>query len=278
MAIGRYLAIGLNAVDPAAYGGWSGTLRACENDARDMSEISTQKGFTGKTLLTAAATSIAVLKALNSAANELVSGDLFVISYSGHGGQIDDVNADEVDQVDETWVLYDRMLVDDELYAMWAKFQPGVRILMFSDSCHSGTVAKFVKEKLAVCDKGSSLLEVYGGAPKVIDEDASLASYRSKQSLYDSVQYVAGDSEKGVIRASVLLISGCQDDQLSYDGPVNGKFTKALKLAYKDGAFAGNYKALRDAINDSLAGVQNPNYLPLGAANLAFEAQKPFTL
>ena len=39
MAKGLALAIGLNAVDPRHYQGWSGELNACEADARDMSAI-----------------------------------------------------------------------------------------------------------------------------------------------------------------------------------------------------------------------------------------------
>ena len=50
-----------------------------------------------------------------------------------------DASADEPDRTDETWVLFDRQLVDDELYEMWPQFVPGVRILVLSDSCHSGT-------------------------------------------------------------------------------------------------------------------------------------------
>ena len=52
--------------------------------------------------------------------------------------------AEETDQLDETWVLYDRQLLDDELYDLWCRFAPGVRILMISDSCHSGTVSRAV--------------------------------------------------------------------------------------------------------------------------------------
>ena len=44
--------------------------------------------------------------------------------------------------MEETWVLYDRQLVDDELYKIWSKFKPGVRILVLSDSCHNGTVTR----------------------------------------------------------------------------------------------------------------------------------------
>jgi hypothetical protein len=39
-------------------------------------------------------------------------------------------------------VLYDRQLIDNELYALWARFRPGVRICVISDSCHSGTVTR----------------------------------------------------------------------------------------------------------------------------------------
>jgi hypothetical protein len=46
------------------------------------------------------------------------------------------------DQYDETWMLYDRMLVDDELWALWAELPEGSRIVLFSDSSHSGTVSK----------------------------------------------------------------------------------------------------------------------------------------
>ena len=47
-----------------------------------------------------------------------ISACFFLLTYSGHGGQINDVNNDEPDGLDETWALYDRELVDDELYAM----------------------------------------------------------------------------------------------------------------------------------------------------------------
>jgi hypothetical protein len=99
-------------------------------------------------LLTAQATCDKVLDKLDDLANLLKSGDLLVVSYSGHGGQIPDLNGDEADGLDETWCLYDGQLLDDELYGAWMKFQPGVRILTFSDSCHSGTVLKMMKRDM----------------------------------------------------------------------------------------------------------------------------------
>ena len=42
--------------------------------------------------------------------------------------------------MDETWCLYDGMLVDDELVNLFGFFNKKVRVLMVSDSCHSGTL------------------------------------------------------------------------------------------------------------------------------------------
>ena len=62
------------------------------------------------------------------------------MTYSGHGGQVPDGDDEEADSSDETWVAFDRQIVDDELYELWGKFKPGVRIVVLSDSCHSGSV------------------------------------------------------------------------------------------------------------------------------------------
>jgi metacaspase-1 len=48
----RSLHIGLNAVAPAHYGGWSGPLAACEFDANDMADVARSRGMRPKVLLT----------------------------------------------------------------------------------------------------------------------------------------------------------------------------------------------------------------------------------
>jgi len=143
---GYALAIGLKEVDPAHYAGWSGHLSGCEPDVEDMKDIATQQGLKVETLVTAQATREAVLSKLEDLAERMQKGDLLIVSYSGHGGQIPDQNDDETDGMDETWCLYDGELLDDELHGAWAKFKAGVRILVFSDSCHSGTVLKMKKK------------------------------------------------------------------------------------------------------------------------------------
>ena len=139
--------LGLNAVDPAHYGGWNGKLTACEFDAKDMKAIAEARGFDSTILLTNEATTKNFLTAMGNAASQLNEGDILFLTYSGHGGQVPDLNGDEAENArpdgkDETWALYDRQVVDDELYAQWATLRSGVRVIMLSDSCHSGTVAR----------------------------------------------------------------------------------------------------------------------------------------
>jgi hypothetical protein len=143
---GYALAIGLNKVDPVHYGGPVQELSGCEPDAMDMKGIAISQGLEVEVLLTEAATRDAVLGKLSALAGKLKPADLLVVSYSGHGGNVPDQNGDEADGLDETWCLYDGQLLDDELYGALMKFQAGVRILVFSDSCHSGTVLKMTKQ------------------------------------------------------------------------------------------------------------------------------------
>lgn len=132
MATGTSIHIGLNRVDPNHYAGWSGPLLACEADAEDMQAIATQMNYESThTLLTENATRDAVISAIKGAAEKLQTGDILFLSYSGHGGQVPDMDDEEPDLQDETWCLYDGQLIDDELRELWARFESGVRIRAF---------------------------------------------------------------------------------------------------------------------------------------------------
>ena len=144
-AKGISIHIGLNHVDPNGYNGWDGALSGCINDANDMKAIADSMGYQSSILIDAQATSDSVTCEIGQAAQQLSSGDILLLTYSGHGGQFDDVNGDEEDAKDETWVLWDRQLLDDELYSLWSQFSAGVRIFMLSDSCHSGTVLRMLR-------------------------------------------------------------------------------------------------------------------------------------
>jgi metacaspase-1 len=271
MKKGISLHLGLNYVDPIHYDGWDGELFACEADAQDMKTLAKSQGFKPQVLLRKQVTAKAVKTAILKAAKTLKRGDIFFLSYSGHGGQVDDVNGDEGrfgdtrDGKDETWCLYDRELVDDELAALYAQFKAGVRILVLSDSCHSGTVTR----KIENMPKGRARLMPPATARAVNDKH---------RALYEAIQRGVKGSEEQEIKATVILISGCQDRQLSRDGDFNGAFTGALKDVWDNAAFQGNYRNFRDTIVEQMARDQTPNYFVIGSENKEFEDEIPFTI
>ncbi len=283
--------LGLNAVSGPAYGGWTGPLAACEFDAIDMAAIARQQGMKSTLLLTKKATRAALLAGMRAAAKTLQAGDLFFLSYSGHGGQVPDVTGEEADKKDETWCLFDGQLIDDELYFELGRFGTGVRVLVLSDSCHSGTVTREVPQM--------SDFPV-NQRPKLMPEAVAMRAYRENKAFYDKLQrdVAAAAGDKAVdpdaalaqvavsgrlsaivkkFNPRVLLISGCQDNQTSMDGDHNGAFTEQLLKVWNHGTFDGNYAQFHARIRARLPGSQSPNLFTLGAAG-RFLAQKPFTV
>jgi hypothetical protein len=272
MSKGLSLNIGLNSVSPAHYSGWSGPLAACEADARDMFDLAVGKGFKAETILTTKATRAAVIDRISAAATKLKSGDTFFLTYSGHGGQIPDLNEDEADLEDETWCLFDGEIVDDEMAALYAKFAAGVRIVVLSDSCHSGTVTKMRAFGLS---NDSNTDNSKGRRYRFMPPDVALATYRANRRMYTPILKKAPAPEP---KASILLISGCQDNQLSQDGTFNGLFTGTLLKVWKDGQFVGDYRRFHREIVKRMPPDQTPKLFLTGAANPALVAEKPFTI
>jgi hypothetical protein len=272
--------IGLNGVDASHYNGWPGTLQACEADAHDMQRIAESRGFDTSILLTRDATAAAVTDAIDDAAGALKEGDIFFVTYSGHGGQVPDRNGDEADGdgKDETWVLYDRQLVDDELYALWGKFAAGVRILVFSDSCHSGSVTRDIFEAAVphVVDHG--FVDTEEPRTKDVPRDVLEKTYEANRELYDGVQKAVPSGDETEVGATVILISGCQDNQLSLDGDRNGLFTQQLLAVWDDGKWKGSYSRFHKAVGARMPPTQSPNYFVVGAPSRRFVRQTPLTV
>ncbi|MCY7316278.1 MAG: caspase family protein [Rubrivivax sp.] len=308
------LHLGLNGVDPAAYAGWDGPLAACEFDARDMAALAQGRGIKPTLLLTRKATRSALLAGLRKAAKALQAGDLFFLSYSGHGGQVPDRNKDEPDHKDETWCLYDGQLIDDELYLELSRFASGVRVLVLSDSCHSGSVtrgrtplpapagqrAKLMPEAVArrvygahaafydrlqadVARDAAALRQVSqasqaGLASQTDNPDAALAAL---DPLAVSGGAATATALIGPFKPAVLLISGCMDNQVSLDGEHNGAFTEKLLQTWDHGRYpdqpGASYTRFHARIRASMPASQSPNLFALGPA-AAFARQAPFSV
>ncbi len=273
MSTALSLHIGLNSFDPNHYGE-PGTLAGCENDARDMVKLAKSRKFSPVVppLMTKKATAAAVIGAIRAAAKKLKSGDTFFITYSGHGSQVPDVNGDEPDKMDETWCLYDRMLVDDELAMLWAGFKAGVRIIMLSDSCHSGSVSRGKGPGAAAMEKPAK-----GQRYRFFPTEKAMKVYRQNQGIYDAVQFGTREGKALGIQASIVLVSGCRDNQLSLDGDRNGLFTETMLEVWNGAKFTGGYRRFRDQIAAFMPRSQQPVYSLIGTANPAFESEQPFS-
>lgn len=277
MAKGLSIHIGVNRVDPDHYSGWSGPLQACVADAEDLAAIAEGQGFDATILRTAKATRGAVISAISAAADTLEAGDILLVTYSGHGGQVPDYSGDEDDLRDETWCLYDGQLIDDELRVLWSEFPAGVRILVLSDSCHSGTVTRAILER-ALGGEGPDTAPVdVVGRYRDMPSKVALATYRTNKDHYDALSGGIPHPLPDVV-ARVRLISGCQDDQLSLDGTFNGLFTGTLLRVWDKGQFQGSYADFHAEIAARMPANQTPNHDAYGGDDPTFDEQRPFAI
>ncbi len=105
-----------------------------------------------------------------------------------------------------------------------------------------------------------------------VQEDAD-----NRRSLYQQVKKPA--LRAAPTAAHVLLISGCQDNQLSLDGTRNGLFTQRLLESWNQGGFSGrSYPDLHRQILTSMPPQQTPNLFWATPVDTAFELQRPFTI
>ena len=268
---GVSLHIGLNRVDGTKYhdrdgNPWDGALGTCEADARDLAALAQSQGFGPTVLLTADATADRVLAEIGAAAGRLSSGDMFLLTFSGHGGSVDDLNGDEDDGKDETWVTYDRQLVDDELYEALTTFADGVRVLSMSDSCHSGTVMRRPPRP--------------GAKAKAMPKDVAEADQAARAPVYRKIQRSVPDTRESIeqLRADVLLMAACSDDQLAYVGPRHSVFTGVVLHAWNGGKFRGSYRDFYQAVLAAMPSDQTPQWFPPAGTDPPFSDQRPFTL
>jgi hypothetical protein len=243
--------VGLRKVDPAKYQGWDGTngCWGCELDVDNIERILQPFGYKVTILKTEKATKRNVMKALK-AASQLTMGDIFVFYYSGHGGQQPDQTGpkkDELDGKDETLVLYDGELRDDSLNDVWMTLKPGVRVVMLSDSCNSGTNYK---------------------APGVnLTAPTPIAPMDAKAALQ--------------MKGQLIHMGGCRDSKTSQGYASGGLFTMALCNAWQGGNFKGSYKSLYDTIYKVVTSKhpdQKPAFNEYGPVTQEFRRQKPFTV
>jgi hypothetical protein len=208
-----------------------------------MEEIAIANNFEPHdVLLGPDATYARVTAKIRNAAAQLERDDFFFFSFAGHGFQRVDTRGDrdEGDRLDETILLFDVELFDDVLRKdLWPRFAAGVRVLMVSDSCHSGSV--FLKPLNA--ETRISNLEAMVAPEELIPADefpvltperlvartiANSTAFRHRAEHRQFYENILLPLVSPPINASVLLLAACEDDGRTGDGLPHGVYTAAL--------------------------------------------------
>ena len=253
------LCIGIN-----DYPGTGSDLHGCVNDANDWADTLWSSGFGVDMLLDAQATRDAILSGMRNLASTAKSGDTVIVTFSGHGSFVPDLDGDEEDGYDECWCPHDvveHQITDDELHKVISSRKDGVRWIVLSDSCHSGTVARFSPTLTPPTTRNQ-------GAPQRLVRFLPPALFLKAE---DAVRAKGAGTQEWVSvsppgRNAGLLISGCQDHEYSYDawfnGRPNGAFTfvarQALENLGSDATYEDWFKAIR-RILPSQQYPQSPN-------------------
>jgi len=252
------LCIGIN-----DYPGTGSDLAGCVNDARDWAQMLRGKGFQVAMLTDRKATGKGMRAAMRAALGAARSGDVVVLQYSGHGSFVPDENGDEPDGTDECLCPYDiganGPITDDELFELYSARERGVKLLVISDSCHSGSVARFAPITTPPSLRGR-------GAPQPKVRFLPPEAFLSRRELAKLGAQRATRTSSPPGRYAALLMAGCQDTEYSYDayfqGRPNGAFSfvalRALPKVKAGAKYSDWFKAIRRSL-PSQQYPQSPN-------------------
>ena len=184
------------------YPGIFNDLKGCVNDARDWSALLQGLAFEVRLILDSQATRTSVKAALQGLVDSTNAGDIAVFTYSGHGTQMVESGSDEGDPYDEAICLYDGNVIDDELRIILQGIHPQAMLVVISDSCFSGSVTRIAGEK---------------AVPRFIPPAVSTEGMPARRSF---LLPEAAMPE--------LLITGCGDNEYSYDAEFDGRPNGAM--------------------------------------------------
>jgi metacaspase-1 len=249
----RSLHIGIN-----DYPGTGNDLSGCVNDANDWREAMEARGFKATSVVDGEATKSNMIDAISKIIGDTGNKDIAVITYSGHGTWVPDEDDDEVDGRDEALCPHDiaagNVLTDDELYDIFSGRERGSRIIVISDSCHSGTVSKVANLMPGVASAPRQFQKIRFLAPEVY--------IKANKSLLRRAKQVEKIRANGKIRAACVLLSGCKDDEYSYDAwfneRPNGAFTYTALQTLKGFPEKATYRDWHRKVREILPHVNYP--------------------
>jgi len=221
------LCVGIN-----NYPGTGSDLCGCLNDAADWAAVATTFDMSVAKLTDHQATKAAILQALTDRITQMQKDDILLFTFSGHGTQVPDPSGDEPDGMDEALCAHDcfvdGLIYDDELWQLFRRKPVGAQIIMISDSCHSGSVARVIGAPIAVKDSQRRYIphQLLPESAKQRTQPKADTPLLTTSPTNGANWLKARTSEK--VPWPVLLLSGCQDHEYSYDAWIKGRANGAM--------------------------------------------------
>lgn len=189
-------------------------------------------------------------------------GCTLFLHYSGHGGQIADVDGNRSTGIDDTIVPVDfetrgqisSTLLHEHLVTRMAA---GCTLFIIMDCCHSGSAVELPYVYRSDSDGRISLLDnlrvgarLVGEAQRLIDGGFSYSKVGEAQQLlagassfFKGLRHMGEQEEEGLDAGEfagqygseqkmVTMFSGCKDDQTSADANIEGEATGAMTWAF----------------------------------------------
>jgi len=229
------------------------------------------------------ATKEGIVKAMNQLIRDSKKGDIVVIHYSGHGQQISDQDGDEIDRLDESLVCWnapvhykkgyqgENHLRDDEFGEMISALRQKVgkdgQVLVFMDSCHSGTGTR--GEKPAVKIRG-------GGDPLIIPEYESVTSGSSEaEKGFGLSEIPVASRGVGGEMAPMVLFAGASFNELNYEttddeGNGVGSLSYCITKVFSEMEEGMTYRSLFNKIHSTMSTVA-PRQTPMLEGDIDYE-------
>lgn len=226
-------------------------LEGCVNDMNDWSgELNQHRRFDQITQLQDQfATRQAILSTLEYEVQQQTrKDDLLVVTFSGHGTWLpDSQDPSGRDEAICPWdILTDgakALIIDKELFKIFKEARG--RVVVISDSCHSGTVTRLLAPLAgASIERTPRFISPVQFMPKDQNNPDMLTPHD-----YSALKVLGTRPPSKALKYSTLLMSGCKDNEYSYDAVFNGR---------PNGAFT--YVALRELKKMDAAGYK-PSYL-----------------
>lgn len=235
------LLIGIGNYNPATTG-WS-TIHG-NNDVTLLEKKLKAKGFSVSHLIDKKATKNNIKTALSRLVASTIAGDMVYLHFSGHGQLIADMNNDEQEELDQSFVCYDACFspkykvagngyrgqnhfIDDELFPYLNDLKKKVgkngNVIVVFDTCYSGGADRGEQADEPDPESEVEWVKTTRGTDDEFQVNKSAEAYL--RSIKKPGNYTTGGGK-------IMIISACESDMKNYECKERHSGRKYGSLSY----------------------------------------------